>query len=462
MRDVLVLTLSVALPWLAGALWIRAALRRTAPPGAMICMGYGYLVGLFGVTVVMRGLDLVGQSWNVAWIALPVAVLAAAAYLSVRPLTMRADFVRALAGVAAMAPPIRALFGLLLALTAIRAIVLGVEVMMTPLVAYDALAHWATKSRVWFEYGRMVSFVHDSAWGRAAGLMNFTDTHPDYPGTVPLFQVWTALCIGRWDEALINAPWVAGFVSLGIAFYAQARRLGIGALPAMFGSYVLLSLPYLTIQVALAGYADIFIAIAYGLSAMALWQWSISRQWGDAALAFVMAVICASLKQEGIVWVLTLLPGALIAVNRRLGISATALIGALAVGFIALAPAELRVFGYTLRTRFDNVSQPLYEHLFVMDNWHLLWYAIVVVIVVNVRAIAGNLLAPMSITMLAAAGFVVVVFYFTNASTGVRDETLTNRMLLQVVPALVFYVALILRGRSNRTVLASGSVGTPA
>ncbi|MEO8302736.1 MAG: hypothetical protein ABI724_01320 [Betaproteobacteria bacterium] len=462
MRDVLALTLSVALPWVAGTLWIRAALRRTASPGAMICIGYGYLVGLFGVTVVMRGLDLVGALWNVAWIALPVAALAVAAYLSVRPLAMRADFARTLEGLAALAPSIRALFAVLLALTAIRAVMLGVEVMMTPLVAYDALAHWATKSRVWFEYGRMASFVHDSAWGKAAGLMNFTDTHPEYPGTVPLFQVWTALCIGRWDESLINAPWVAGFVSLGIAFYAQARRLGIGALPAMFGSYVLLSLPYLTIQVALAGYADIFIAIAYGLSAMALWQWSISRQWGDAALALVMAVICASLKQEGILWVLTLLPGALVAVNRRLGLSSTALVAALAVGFLALAPAELSVFGYALRTRFDNVSRPLYEHLFVMDNWHLLWYAVVAVIVLNVREIAGNVLAPMSVTMLAAAGFIVVVFYFSNASWGVRDETLTNRLVLQIVPALVFYVALILRVRSNRTVPASGSISTPA
>ena len=55
MRDVLALTLSVALPWVAGTLWIRAALRRTATPAAMICVGYGYLVGLFGEDLEQRG-----------------------------------------------------------------------------------------------------------------------------------------------------------------------------------------------------------------------------------------------------------------------------------------------------------------------------------------------------------------------------------------------------------------------
>ena len=93
------------------------------------------------------------------------------------------------------------------------------------------------------------------------------------------------------------------------AFYAQMRRLEISAVKAMFGTYVLLSLPYLTIHVALAGYADIFVAIAYGLAAMSSWQWTMTRQRDDAILAVVMAIICASLKQEGLLWVLTLICG---------------------------------------------------------------------------------------------------------------------------------------------------------
>jgi hypothetical protein len=57
----------------------------------------------------------------------------------------------------------------------------------------------------------------------------------------------------------------------------------------------------------------------------------------------------------------------------------------------------------------------------------------------------------MTVTMLSAAGVVVIVFFFSIASGGVDDESLINRLLLHIVPALVFYLALILRERSRRT-----------
>ena len=49
MRDAIVLALSIAVPWVAGTLWIRAAIGRNQQPAA-IAIGYGYLTGLFGVT----------------------------------------------------------------------------------------------------------------------------------------------------------------------------------------------------------------------------------------------------------------------------------------------------------------------------------------------------------------------------------------------------------------------------
>ena len=451
MRDILGLSFSVALPWVAGVLWIRAVLRQGASCGLSISIGYGYPVGLFGVTVVMRMLDLIGQPWNVVWIAAPVAALAAAAYWRARSLTVPGAGRRALDAVMALPSAVRVLFAVLLALTALRVLLLGSEIVLLPLVPYDAFAQWATKSRVWYEYGRMAPFVSGLEWGRAAGTMHFTDTHPGYPGTVPLFQVWTALCLGRWDESLVNIPWLVGFVALGVAFYAQVRRLGISASKAMFGTYMLLSLPFLTIHVALAGIADIFVAIAYGLAAMALWQWTMTRQRDDAILALVMAIVCLSLKLEGLVWVSTLIAGVVVAVNRRLGLAMIGFGVLVAVLYVAFGPPELRIFNFLLRTRFENVSLSVYRHLFVMDNWHLFWYAVTAVLVVNARILVGRALAPMTVTMLAALAFIFILFYFSSASGGVKDDSLTNRMPLQIAPSLLFYVALILRERRMRS-----------
>jgi hypothetical protein len=279
--------------------------------------------------------------------------------------------------------------------------------------------------------------------------MQFTDTHPEYPGTVPLFEVWTALWLGRWDESLINVPWVVACVALGLASYAQLRRLDFGPVQSIFGAYAMLSLPYLTIHVALAGYADFFVAIAYGLAAIATWQWTITRERGDAALAVLMAIVCASVKFEGAFWVLTLVPGVVTALNRRAGLALIGAAAAAAILYLAVGPSELRVFGYTLRTRFVDVSRPVYEHMFVMDNWHLLWYAVVAVIALHARTLLDDRLAPMSVTMLGAIAFVGVVFFFSTAAGAVEDETITLRFLLHTVPAFVFYVALIVRPRQT-------------
>ena len=83
MRDAIVLALSIALPSIAGTLAIRAAIGRSAQPAA-ITIGYGYLAGMFAVTLVMRALSLAGLHWSVAWIAAPIALIALAAYFLAR------------------------------------------------------------------------------------------------------------------------------------------------------------------------------------------------------------------------------------------------------------------------------------------------------------------------------------------------------------------------------------------
>jgi hypothetical protein len=450
MRDLLGVILSVALPWVAGTLWVRALWRGEPDQQGAPSVGYGYLVGAFATTLVLRLVDAAGQRWSLAWIALPLLALAGAGWFAAGPhLSPRAAWRRFAGTLAGMPPPSRAIFWLFLALCAINAVAIAAHVAWSLLLPYDVMAQWADKARVWYEYGRLLPFVRGSEWLSFADPLQFSDMNPAYPGTVPLLQVWTALALGRWDESLINAPWVAAFVALGFAFYGQARRLGAGPAKAMVGAYLLLSLPFLEIHVAVAGMVDIFIAIAYGLAAISLWQWTLTRRWQDAALALVMAILGAMVKNEGILWALTLVPAIIVALRRRVGLALVAFIGSAVILYLLFGPPEVRLMGYVLRTRLENVTLPVYQHLFVMDNWHLFWYAAIAVIAVNGRLLLGATLAPMTVTMLGAVGFVMVVFYFSSAAAGVDEESLLNRFLLQFVPALAFYLLLILRERER-------------
>jgi len=445
-RDVLGLLLSVALPWAAGALCVRAILRSGTESSVLLCLGYGYPLGLFATTLIMRALDASGQRWTLAWMIPLLVVLALVAgwRANLRP-PWRISWRGAAGAIAGLPPASRRLFWLFFALCGADVAVVALQATASLLLPFDAWAQWASKARVWYEYGRLTSFVSPTTWLAFPGPLQFTDVHPEYPGTVSLFQVWTALALGRWDESLVNAPWIAIYCALGLAFYAQLRRIGSGALKAMAGTYLLLSLPFLQVHAAVAGMADIFVALAYGLAAASLWQWIMTRERHDALLALIMAITCASLKLEGGLWVLTLVPALVTALNRRAGFLLAALAGAIALLYLAFGPSQVMILGYGVRTQFENVSLPIFQHLFVMDNWHLFWYAFAAMIVLKARVLVRPNLAPMTMTVAAGLGFVGIVFFFSWASVGVDEEGIVNRLLLQFVPALALYLFLIAR-----------------
>jgi hypothetical protein len=450
MHDVLGVGLSVALPWVAGALAAAALWRGRADGRGAICIGYGYVVGALVTTFLMRIMSLVGWRWSFGAIAGALVILGAAAAYAAKPLPIvRAAYARSVAGRAAMPATSRSIFWLLVAISSINVVALVSCVAWGLLQPYDALAQWADKAKVWYEYGRIVPFVDAAEWRRLADVQHFWDANPRYPATVPLLQVWTALGAGGWDESLASMPWAAAFVALGFAFYGQVRRLGIGAAKAMVCTYLLLSIPLLQINVAVSGMADLFVSVSYGLAAIGLWQWSKTRQRQDAALAVLMAIFCATAKLEGIVWALTLVPAAAVAVHRRIGLAlCIAAAGALLL-FLAFGPSEIRILGYPVRMKLVDVESTIVEHTLVMDNWHLFWYAVVAIVGWNARRLLNPGLAPMTATMAAGAGFVVIVYCFSGAAAGVAQENLVNRFLLQTVPALAFYLVAILREREQ-------------
>jgi len=462
MHDLIAVAASVALPWLAGGCCVFALQRRAEQRDLVFAAGYGYLLGALATSLAMRALDAVGVRWTPLPVALQLValVVVACSFARLRSLPSMRQRWRASRGrVANLSPPQRLLFFACFALIVIRLLGLGLELAWRPLLPWDAWAQWATKARVWYEYGRIAPFVDPARWLESGTAMQFVDTHPDYPATVPLLQVWTALCLGRWDESLMNVPWLAILAALGLAFYAQLRRIGIGTAQAMLFSYLLLSIPFIDLHVAVAGYVDIFVAAAYGMAAMTLWQWVRTRRRADALLAVLCALACIALKKEGIVWALTLVPPVLVAINRRVGLGAVALLAALMLAYLLFGPGELHMLGYTLRTQFTNVSRPLLEHFFEMDNWHLLWYLALAVIALRWRALFSTAVAPMTVTMLGAFAFVFVVFFYSSAAFGVAEETLVNRLPLHMVPALAFYLVFLWRQAPQRV---SGDESVPA
>lgn len=462
MLDALRLIAGWGLVWLCGAAAVAllsgATQRRNAAPGTLAWMlGCGFLVGAFAVTLWMRALSLAGVAFSIGSIGLPLAIVAIALAIPVgRRLLPGAAVAPAVtasesaADSAASASPLarlpqlrRVLWIGLCAWLGLRLVLLLLEVVWTPLYPWDAWIQWATKARVWYALGHIVPFARSEAWFAANGTAWF-DASPNYPATVPLWQVWSSVVLGRWDDALMNLPWWLVAVAFAIAVYGFLRSAGLGALGALVGAWLVSSLPLANVHVALAGYADLPMAAYYALAALGVWRWSQQRTFGNAALALLFAIACPTIKTPGIVWALTLLPGIVLALMPRRGPRAVAIaLAAVLFGLLVLAQTHPVVLGYRLHLDFAPAWNALLDSLFLLGNWHLLWYAAIATAILAWR----DLRAPPVIALSAIVGtgllFLAVVFAFTNARAWVTDQTTINRATLHIAPLVLVWTVLI-------------------
>jgi hypothetical protein len=443
--DFLSIVFSVSLPLALGASVLFALdwPRASEPAGrAAMRFGYGYVVGALLLTVWMRGLSLVGLRFSWASISLPlvvvtVALLFWAARRGRVSLTATRSALMALAA-PSMTRPQRVLWSALIVLLLVHFALVAAEVAWRPLYPWDAWVQWATKARVWYELGYIAPFVRADAWLAGAGGA-FFDASPNYPGTVPLLQVWSCVALGRWDDSAMNWPWLAILVSLVAATYGTLRGERVGPLLALAGAYLLASLPLVDVHVALAGYADLPMGAVYALAAMAFYRWAMRRDIRDGTIALLLACACPMIKTPGWIWATTLIPGVVVAMLPRRGARIIGFAFALAaLALLAVARTDLSILGYRLHLDFAPAWAQLVKSYYLMGNWNLLWYAMVALIAFGWRQLKEPPLLPLTVVAAAGLSFLFFVFAFTNAAVWLGDLTTANRATMHIVPLLVF------------------------
>jgi len=469
--DYVALACALLLPWLLGfallcALdWPRPSALPALPSagGTALRLGTGYFVGALLLTFWMRGLSAAGIAFGRLSIGAPLLLMAVllclwAARKQRLPLATLRDLPRWL-----IHPPLprwqRLAWTLLLAWLALRFALLAAEVLWRPLYPWDAWVQWATKARVWYELGRIVPFVHADVW-LAGSSGAYFDASPNYPATVPLLQVWSCIALGRWDDSAMNGPWLLMAVALALSVYGALRDAGLALLPALVGAYLVVSLPLLDAHVALAGYADLMMACVYTVAALAFYRWTLRRDPRDAILALLLALCCPLIKVPGVFWALTLLPGTLIALMPRRGPSTVAIaFAAGALVLLYLAQSAPVILGHRLHLDFEPPWHALAEAYFLLNNWHLLWYAVVALAIVGARRLVRPPLAPLAAVVATGLVFLGVVFTFTNVAAWVVDFTTVNRATLHLAPLLVVLCVLLWRELST---VAPAAAQTPA
>ncbi|MEP7184147.1 MAG: hypothetical protein ABI886_18370, partial [Betaproteobacteria bacterium] len=403
--DAVALIVGSVLPWLAGTAGLVALRERTraldAPGEFAWLAGAGWLVGAFALTLWMRALSLAGVPFGRMTIAAPLLVVTAvAAFFAWRRdgralVDVPARNLRVWIDAPGVARAARIAGWVLAATLALRFALLLAEVLWRPLFPWDAWTQWATKARVWYELGHIAPFVDANAWLAGNGTAWF-DAAPAHPPTLPLLQVWMCVVLGRWDDALMNLPWWLVAVALALSVYGALRRIGAPRAHAFAGTFLVSTLPLANAHVALAGYGDLPLAAYYTAAVLAFLRWHVTRDRSEAVLAAILALACTQIRDPGLGWALTLVPGIVVALApargmRIVGVAAAVVLLALA----ALTRTSPVAFGHPLHLAFTADWAGLGESAFLLGSWNLLWFGAIGAALVAGRALIAPALAPL-------------------------------------------------------------------
>ena len=435
------LIIGIALSWAAGAAVLSPLLWRGASTRWTTLAGYGFAAGLLLTTLVMRATFAakLGLSFGVTAAGLVLVTIAA---IGATVLMHRRGLLRVSAELSPALPEAaawsRVLWYVLLALTIARIAMLTMEAWWRPLFPWDAWQIWGPKTKIWFETRDLNNLYGHFENG--------------YPPAINLIQVWANLGLGAWDDARMNIAWPLLLGALALGAYGQARQAGGSPLAAAIVAYLLASVPMLDTHAALAGYADLPLAVTFGLAAIAFFVWVVTDDWRQLVLALLFAAMAPLYKIPGIAWSLTLAPALLVALlGRTPGRRAVRWVVAIVVAVLASGAylyARQRNFAlnfYQAHVSVNSSSSFVLDNYFLLDNYHLVWYMALAALICWWRAAITMPLRPATTLIAAGAAFLVVSFFFTNSAEWWGDYGSINRATLHFVPALIFYLFLLSR-----------------
>ena len=443
------------------AVWLALDARRT-PGWRAAVLGHGCVFGMLlaaGVTAVAARADTAHALAHAGpWLALLAALAGLRAWCSA--LTPGRNVYK----VHNDKKWLMACLGVAVASLAWRGWVALREILLRPTYPWDAWDAWAVKSKTWVLLGHHVPFVPISEWLRYPAREAYTSIAWGYPATLAWMQVWFASAAGGWIEPLVNLPWFALWIGLLLGHYGQWRALGFTRTQALAGVYALGSLPLLDVHVALAGYADLWVATVFGFAVLAWLRWLQQRDRAQLMIAIVCALLLPLLKLEGAVWLLlfalTVMYGLLPQRWRKRAFAA--LLGVLVLvvvatglklpvpglGWVAIGrhSLDVPVIGHLSIAWHGAAFAGVLNSLFVQPNWHLLWWLAPVIVAWRWRELLAQESArQLGSLLLAGIAFLLFLFVFTDAANWAESYTAINRLLMHIVPALITFLMLLLR-----------------
>lgn len=463
------LLFAVVGPWALGAVWLHWWLALSGRYNIYILLGHGYLLGMLAVAVTLRvwhafaGTQL--QFWPLAAVLVGLTILGVLVHWLRPPGTpLQVHW-----------EPIPrwhlALIALLMSFIFFRHATLLQILLLQPVFSPDVLSGPALRATLWFHEGALLAFAAPAQWLSQSGAA----LHPLpvdaalAPQAIALIHLWGMLSIGSADHSFVFLPWIALPVALGLGVFGHLRLARVKTLHAAIATYAMLSLPAFNQHTAMAGYADVWLAVCFTLGACSAYQWRHTRHWAYGLLAVVLAVACAWVKHAGLVFGYLILVAVVLGAFRLNGIQRPVLWCCALL--LACVPALWVLFadspvgqlipgvrfldwpagseGIGVATSHDLSLSVLLERLFHAGQWHFLWFAALLVVGVGVlRGQGRRVLEAEWVLVLGGLAWGLAQVWVIATHSGALGEANLTASMLVIVPPLIFCLGLLGQGQS--------------
>ena len=476
--DLLTLYSGILLPWLGGTLWLVAAdahFNKHGNVNRFRQAGYGFFLGYaFLFLAIMASNKLTGVvSWPQLMVVLLVFSISGAIAAKLAPRQQSIN--TGTPSTTPLAFP-KALFAFAMMLMTIHLIFIAVEIITQPLYPWDAWAAWVYRAKAWFLSGGISGITSPSNWLAANSADIYTFDAWSYPPFASVIPYWAALSLGRWSETLINLPVLFSGLAIGMGLYGQCREHGLSIFYSLMACYLLFSIPILGTHLALAGYADIWMAGFTGLGFVAVMRGTITyddtaKSWLNVTLGLLMILFSVWVKNEGAVWFLAALAMVTLTACRPrvpVLIAVTVMTTALLVfalghtyieipliGKLGLVDNRLAIpiIGY-FNLEVHDVRSVYWENFIKMGSWNLFWVAVAGSLLLGFRSSthsSGYRIRRTVVSfILIFLATQIFIFGFTNKGMWADTYTAINRLPLHFIPALLFAVVITAHARLTK------------
>jgi hypothetical protein len=421
-------------------------------PAEAAAVSFG--LGLGAVTLEMLVFSLAGFDFVLWRLALPWVIIAAinVALFAAgkRPLSAK----RTLSPDAATGP-----LGIFLASgICLEVIYAFFRALIKPIEAYDAVAIYAIKSKIFF----IANSVPRDYFAKLASLF----PHPDYPLNIPLAETMGYIFMGSLNDQLVKAIFPLFFAGILILLYSAIRRFASRTYALLF-TFMLASVPQFNAYAANA-YMEVPLAYYYFASLVFLLMWFEDRSKVSLlVMSAIMSALAGWTKNEGLLYcaINTFMVCFFLACERKGPPGRSVLYPALYLAVIAaalfpwvsaksawgIANDEINLVNLNpanLMKQLHKLYPIFYEfqkQLFGPKKWNILWPVFLLALFFGRRRLFRGASGYLALSVaLALCGY--VVFYMISYVDVVFFASKTwARFMLHFLPAAVLLIATLLK-----------------